>query len=590
MQSETKQGASQEKVSMDEDCTRAPKCHHDVTVIGAGWSGLVTCKYMLEEGLSVVTLEQREAIGGTWLYSDDTQLTTVMKTTHCTSSSTVTEMSDFPMPEEIGIFPHHTDIVKYLHLYAEAFNLAPHIRLNTSVLKVEKEEETWKVTCASGKEYTSSFLVVAVGSTQKPNRELEEGILKGFTGKIYHAQEIKEPLAQHRGERLLLVGGGETGSDLCLEWKDHVRFIYWSIPRGQHFFKRYTRIVPWKAPQALDKASSRALTTVCPYVKSKPGLAWICKFTTQGSLLAYQGHGIPEWRNNADFFRFYVNKNGRVLDFVDYETLVPKGAIEKCSGKEVTFQDGSKQEFDIVIQSTGYTVEYPFLPERYASVGLREKHKFVFDIDDPSIAFVGHVRPVVGSVVSISEQQARWVAKVFSGHVPLQTLDERRKEVQQDTAHWSKYFANTSKRIEGLVEGFTYIDDIARHAEVMPDLGTLLRTNPRRWYTAVFSPFNMATYRLDDPKYSEQAVATMERHRRGTMGPVVLLFNLFLRLILFDLWLNWLGYFKYRIQVSSWWPMVRAWRVTRAVNYIWCLPKRVLYDSRTDIPLKVKKS
>lgn len=158
--------------------------HSDVIVIGAGWSGLVACKYMLEEGLSVTTLEKRNNIGGVWLYSDDTSVTTVMKSTRCTSSSTVTEMSDFPMPKEIGTFPHNEDIMGYLHSYAEKFNLMPHIKLNTKVEKIEKEGDTWHTTCTSGDIYTSKFLVVATGVLQQPNRELEETVLKGFTGKI----------------------------------------------------------------------------------------------------------------------------------------------------------------------------------------------------------------------------------------------------------------------------------------------------------------------------------------------------------------------------------------------------------------------
>jgi len=51
----------------------------------------------------------------------------------------------------------------------------------------------------------------------------------------------------------------------------------------------------------------------------------VCNWTTGGSLLAYQGHGIPEWKNDAQFFHFFINKNGHVLDIVDYEHVVPKG-------------------------------------------------------------------------------------------------------------------------------------------------------------------------------------------------------------------------------------------------------------------------
>ena len=113
--------------------------HHDVTVIGVGWSGLVACKYMLEEDLSVVAIEKREGIGGVWRYSDDPSIPTVMKSTCCTSSTTMTEMSDFPMPKEIGMFPNNIDVREYLESYAENFNLKPHIRLNTSVSEVKKE-------------------------------------------------------------------------------------------------------------------------------------------------------------------------------------------------------------------------------------------------------------------------------------------------------------------------------------------------------------------------------------------------------------------------------------------------------------------
>ena len=40
--------------------------YHDVTVLGAGWSGLIAIKYMKEEGLTVVALERRDGIGGLW--------------------------------------------------------------------------------------------------------------------------------------------------------------------------------------------------------------------------------------------------------------------------------------------------------------------------------------------------------------------------------------------------------------------------------------------------------------------------------------------------------------------------------------------
>ena len=148
------------------------------------------------------------------------------------------------------MFPHNIDIMEYLKSYTENFNLMPHniILFNTSVSEAKKEGETWHVTCSTDDVYTSTYLIVATGPNHTPNRELEETALKGYTGKVYHASEIKATMEEHKIERLLLLGGGETGSDICMEWFNHVKFTYWSIPRGQYFIRKYAKFVPWVKP------------------------------------------------------------------------------------------------------------------------------------------------------------------------------------------------------------------------------------------------------------------------------------------------------------------------------------------------------
>ncbi|MBC6478880.1 MAG: NAD(P)-binding protein [Hormoscilla sp. GM7CHS1pb] len=91
----------------------------DVCIIGAGWSGLLSCKYALSHQLSVVVLEQRDWLGGVWNYSDDPNIITVMESTVTSSSATVTEAADFPMKPELGNFLHRKDIQAYLEEYAD---------------------------------------------------------------------------------------------------------------------------------------------------------------------------------------------------------------------------------------------------------------------------------------------------------------------------------------------------------------------------------------------------------------------------------------------------------------------------------------
>ena len=244
----------------------------DVIVIGGGWSGLMTCKYMLEEGFSVVVLEKRNEIGGVWCYSDDPDILTVMKSTRTTSSSSVTEASDFPMPDEMGEFPNHEQIFQYLNDYCDHFNLRSHIRLGCGVEKADKVGDNWEVTAEDRTKYAAKKLVMCTGVHQRANREAEHTLFAEFSGEIIHSQTLKSFIPEHKGKRILIFGGGETAADLVEDWHEGgAEQIVWCIPRGQHFFRKYAKFLPSRPPQALDKASSRVMNTIAPFTKGKPG-------------------------------------------------------------------------------------------------------------------------------------------------------------------------------------------------------------------------------------------------------------------------------------------------------------------------------
>jgi dimethylaniline monooxygenase (N-oxide forming) len=527
--------------------------YNDVTVIGAGWSGIVATKYMLEEGLTVVALEKRDDLGGLWYYSDDPSIVTVMKSTRTTSSISILEMSDYPIPSEMGQFPHHQNILQYLHSYSEHFNVKKHIRYNSNVKEVTKgDDNLWRVLLTDNKVYTSKFLVVATGNSHADDPR--DVLFPGFTGSIYHSMEVKGPIPSHSGCKLLIVGSGETAADVCIEWYNHASIIYWSAPTGQHFFRRYAKILPWKEPQALDKVSSKLLTTVAPYHKSKPGLAWVCKWTTNGSLLAYQGHGIPEWKNKTPFMHRVINKNGHVLDLIDYLKVTPKGAIKSCNGNAVTFVDDTSQAFDTIILCTGYYQPFPFLHEEHRPGTYRNLYKQVFDNEDTTLSFVGYIRPVIGSVVAMTETQARWVAKVYSGKLNLQSKSTRLEVTEKDAAFWEDYFKISHHRLDDLVEGYIYVHDIAKLAGIYPNRKLLFKQNPYHWYVSMVSPFNTALFRLNDTKERDKSIANLERHRKGTTTPLHLILILFLRITWFDWTLNQLEFIKYKIQT---WERIR---------------------------------
>ena len=270
-----------------------------------------------------------------------------------------------------------------------------------------------------------------------------------------------------------------------------------------------------------------------------------------------------------------------MLERVDYQRCVPKGAIRSIKGKTIFFCDGTEEVVDVIIQCTGYKTEFSLLPLKFQSVPLTHNYKFIFNVDDPTLAFVGYVRPVVGSISGMAEIQSRFVGKVYSGKCDLPPRDQRLQVAVKDKDFWDDYFKDSSRRLGTLVEAYTYIDDIGSLCGIKPDYCKLFWRNPRGWRLAVFAPYDGCSFRLNEPDKEEWALQHLRVQMTDTLGPSHLLLIMFLRLIWFDYWLHLLGEIKYRIQRAGWWKKMREWQVVRALDWCWQAPKRWFFDQTT---------
>ncbi len=492
----------------------------DVCIIGSGWAGLLACKYALANNLSVIVLEKRDSLGGVWNFTPDPEVITVMSSTVTSSSATVTEASDFYMDPKLGQFLHNKDVHNYLKAYAQHFALLPHIQFDTAVQNTVKAEH-WQINCLSNgadSVVQAKHLIVCSGINGE-KKPLPEDIA-AFTGPVDHLAHIKsiEP-DDYANEDVLVYGGGESASDVVEALAKTGAKISWSIPAGQHFFRKVA-YSSHNAPgeyafdgSALDEASSRFVQRVAPYVQSKPGMKWLCTLGSTGSVFGFEGHGIEAWRKNVPFMHAMVNKNGHAVEFVHSGRATAKGKIRHCSGKAVTFDDGSQHTYSRIILCTGYRPAFPFLPETFATKAMSRRYKMIFDTQDPSLLFLGYVRPTVGSIPLMMEMQCRYAFKVLAGQCQLPDKAQMDAAALKDVGFWQDYFYQR-RRADTLVEPFIYGHDLAKLAGAMPHYGKLFLRSPLAFFKSYFSPMSSAHFELNDENTRDKALQQIWSRQR----------------------------------------------------------------------------
>ncbi|XP_020594194.1 probable flavin-containing monooxygenase 1, partial [Phalaenopsis equestris] len=87
-----------------------------VCIIGAGISGLTTCKHLLHRGFRPVVFEAQSSIGGLWRNTP--------ASTRLQSPRWDYQFSDFPWPEKVTeVCPNNRQVMEYIESYALQFDL-----------------------------------------------------------------------------------------------------------------------------------------------------------------------------------------------------------------------------------------------------------------------------------------------------------------------------------------------------------------------------------------------------------------------------------------------------------------------------------
>ncbi|MCU9950330.1 flavin-containing monooxygenase [Pseudomonas sp. PDM13] len=312
-------------------------------IIGAGPMGLCAARQLQKHGIPFVGFELHEDVGGLW--DIDNPHSTMYESAHLISSKRTTEFSEFPMADDVAPYPHHSEMRRYFRDYAQHFGLRAHYQFGTRVESLERREKGWKLTSERNgerREWLVDGVLIANGTLHAPNQPELPG---RFDGELLHSADYRSP-ALFEGKRVLVIGCGNSACDIAVDAVHRARSVDISVRRGYYFLPKFLLGRPIdtfggavKLPRALKQRIDGALIRA---LIGKPS-----------------DYGLPD-----PDYRLYESHpvvNSLVLHHLGHGDIKARPDLASIEGRQAVFCDGSRADYDLILQATGYKLDYPFI-------------------------------------------------------------------------------------------------------------------------------------------------------------------------------------------------------------------------------------
>jgi len=444
-----------------------------VCVLGAGVSGLVTAKTLLEDGFDVQVLEKDSDLGGTWAPSR------TYPGLRTNNSKLTYEFSDFPYPEGVDLFPRAEQVRDYLESYADHFDVRSRIAFNTEVCDISRASDdanrltvTSRPTNGEKDETSRSFDFVAVcnGVFHVPRVPDIPG-KDDFGGRILHSHEVRESTYEP-GDKVIVVGAGKSAFD-CANW---------AARQGLSPTLLFRRPI-WMAPRFLPGGRvtgdrllvSRLNALFMPYhhhsnrverLMHSVGRPFVRLYWGLLSFVWPKDLKMPKALRSEEALPAGIIKGGAGGDF--YETVndgsavARRGSIKRFLPGRVELDDGDTLPADVVVFATGWQQRQSFLSEELrneiAADGYPRLFRQILPPTVPNIGFVGYATSFANQLTS--EISAHWLSEHFNGTLKLPSVDAMNTMI--DHAHDWADATMPLRPTEGFIGMYItpYVDDL----------------------------------------------------------------------------------------------------------------------------------
>ncbi|XP_073156376.1 probable flavin-containing monooxygenase 1 [Henckelia pumila] len=520
-----------------------------VAIIGAGVSGLLACKYAVSKGFKPIVFEAKDEVGGLW--------TQTIESTKLQNVKQYYQFSDLPWPDSVQeMFPNNSQLLEYIHSYAQHFDLLQYVRFNAQVVSIdyvgeesEKEIQAWESWGGTGdgnafgskgkwklkvhhiKEdstevYEAEFVILCIGrfSGLAEIPEFPQGHgPEVFSGKVIHSMDysaMDNASAANfiKGKNIVVVGSGKSAVDIAFECAQVngiekpctmiQRTIHWALPDGQPwgvnfgylFFNRFWELMVHKPGEGFFQSILASLLAplrwgVSKFVESY--LRWKLPLRKYGMIPKHSFVG--ELSSCTIFFlpdHFY--------DKVEEGSIVLRKSKRFSFCEEGLVVDGEVDPLkaDIVFFATGYRGDQKlkniFASPTFANIiagtptSSVPLYRQMIHPRIPQLAVVGYSESI--SNLYTFEMRCQWLSFFLDRKFQLPSVKRMENDVKMWENHMKKYAGNNMYRRACIAGTHIWYND-----QLCKDIGC----NPRRkkgFFKDLFEPYGMADYTGLDPK------------------------------------------------------------------------------------------